>query len=161
MNLERIDIGSGVTSISSASFYNCIALNSIYITDIEAWCNIEFYFNPLSLAENFYLNNELVTLLVLPETLTIINAQAFLGCQTITSVIIPSSVKIIDHDAFYCPNLTNVYYQGSAQDWEKMKVGIMNQPLINAMRYYYSENLPEQEGNYWHFNEDGELKIWE
>ena len=168
-NLERINIGSGVTSISREAFYNCIALKSVYIIDIAAWCNIAFSHtsaNPLGRAENFYLNNELLTQLVISKTVTMINAYAFLYCQTITSVIIPSSVKIIDHDAFYCSNVTSVYYEGTTEDWEKMKVGIMNQPLMNATRYYYSETEPAlntdgtaYEDNYWHYI-DGIPSIW-
>ena len=168
-NLERINIGSGVTSISREAFYNCIALKSVYIIDIAAWCNITFSqtsANPLGKAENFYLNNELITQLVIPETVTMINAYAFLYCQTITSVIIPSSVKFIDHGAFYCPNVTSVYYEGTTEDWEKMKVGIMNQPLMNATRYYYSDTEPTlnddgtaYEDNYWHYI-DGIPSIW-
>ena len=168
-NLARIDIGSGLRSIVGEVFYNCIALKDVYITDIAAWCNITFSHtstNPLGRAENFYLNNELITQRVIPETVTMINAYAFLYCQTITSVIIPSSVKFIDHDAFSCSNVTSVYYEGTTEDWEKMKVGSMNQPLMNATRYYYSETEPAlntdgtaYEDNYWHYV-NGVPSIW-
>ena len=79
-NLERIDIGSGLRSIVGEVFYNCIALKDVYITDIVAWCNISFRSsscNPLSCTTNLYLNNELITQLVIPETVTMINAYAF------------------------------------------------------------------------------------
>ncbi len=168
-SLECIDIGSGLISISREAFYNCIELKDVYIADIAAWCNISFSHtsaNPLCLAENFYLNDELITQLVIPETVTMITAYAFLNCRTITSVIIPSSVKIIDHDALYCSNLTSVYYEGTTEDWGKMKVGIMNQPLMNATRYYYSETEPAlntegtaYDGNYWHYI-DGLPTVW-
>lgn len=168
-NLASVDIGSGVRSIGGEAFYGCMNLKSVYITDIAAWCNIPFRSrnNPLSGSENFYLNNELVTQLVIPETVTRINAYAFLNCQTITSVVIPSSVEIIDHDAFSgCSNLTSVYYTGTTEDWGKVKVGIINQPLMNAMRYYYSEVEPAlntdgtaYNGNYWHYI-DGIPTVW-
>ena len=169
-SLERIDIGSGVTSISSESFYNCTALKGVYITDIVAWCKIEFRGssgNPLSCTKNLYLNNELITQLVIPETVTMINTYTFFNCGEITSVIVPSSVKIIDHDAFlHCSNLVNVYYAGTIEDWGKIKIGIMNQPFMNATRYYYSESEPTLNtdgtaygGNYWHYI-DGEIVVW-
>lgn len=165
-NLARIDIGSGLRSIVGQVFYNCIALKGVYITDIVAWCNISFRgssCNPLSCTTNLYLNNELITQLIIPETVTMINAYVFFNCQTITSVIIPSSVKFIDHDAFlHCSNLTSVYYEGTTEDWGKMKVGIMNQPLMNATRYYYSETEPvlntdgtAYDDNYWRYDIDG------
>lgn len=169
-NLARIDIGSGLRSIVGQVFYNCIALKGVYITDIAAWCNISFrgsICNPLSCTTNLYLNNELITQLIIPETVTMINTYVFFNCQTITSVIIPSSVKFIDHDAFlHCSNLTCVYYEGTTEDWEKMKVGIMNQPLMNATRYYYSDTEPTlnddgtaYEDNYWHYV-NGVPSIW-
>ena len=169
-NLARIDIGSGLRSIVGEVFYNCIALKGVYITDIVAWCNISFRgssCNPLSCTTNLYLNNELITQLIIPETVTMINAYVFFNCRTITSVIIPSSVKFIEHDAFlHCSNLTSVYYEGTTEDWEKMEVGIMNQPLMNATRYYYSDTEPTlnddgtaYEDNYWHYI-DGIPSIW-
>ena len=169
-SLERIDIGSGVTSISTEAFYNCIALKGVYITDIVAWCNISFRgssCNPLSCTTNLYLNKELITQLVIPETVEMINAYAFFNSQMITSVIIPSSVKIIDHDAFlHCSNLENVYYAGTVEDWAKIKIGIMNQPFMNATRYYYSENEPvlntdgtAYDENYWHYDVDGTTPV--
>lgn len=168
-NLARLDIGTGLRSLNGRVFNYCLALKDVYITDIAAWCDISFlgsYSSPLSCATNLYLNNELITQLVIPETVTMINAYAFSNCQTITSVIIPSSVKFIDHDAFLCSNLTRVYYEGTTEDWEKMKVGIMNQPLMNATRYYYSDTEPTlnddgtaYEDNYWHYI-DGIPSIW-
>ena len=169
-NLERIDIGSGLRSIVGEVFYNCIALKDVYITDIVAWCNISFRSsscNPLSCTTNLYLNNELITQLVIPETVTMINAYAFFNCQTITSVIIPSSVKFIEHDAFlYCSNLTSVYYEGTTEDWRNVQVEYMNQPFVNATRYYYSETEPAlntdgtaYDGNYWHYI-DGTPTVW-
>lgn len=33
--------------------------------------------------------------------------------------------------------------------------------LTNATRYYYSETQPVEEGNYWHYAEDGvTLVVW-
>lgn len=170
-NLARLEIGNGLRFIDGEVFYGCINLESVYITDMAAWCNISFRgssAHPLSCAEKIYLNDELITQLVIPEAVTIINCYTFFNCQTITSVIIPSSVEFIDHDAFlYCSNLTSIYYEGTIEEWGKMIVEIMNQPLMNATRYYYSETDPllNAEGlayddNYWHYV-DGIPSIWE
>ncbi len=32
--------------------------------------------------------------------------------------------------------------------------------LTNATRYYYSET-PVYDGNYWHYDEDGNIVVWE
>lgn len=169
-NLARIDIGSGLRSLNGRVFNYCLALKDVYITDIAAWCDISFLGSGsslLSYATNLYLNNELITQLVIPATVTMINAYAFFNCQTITSVIIPSSVKFIDHDAFlHCSNLTCVYYEGTTEDWRNVQVEYMNQPFVNATRYCYSETEPAlntdgtaYEDNYWHYI-DGIPSIW-
>ena len=41
-NLKNIWIPREITSIGEGAFYNCESLTSVYITDISAWCNIEF-----------------------------------------------------------------------------------------------------------------------
>ena len=50
---------------------------------------------------------------------------------------------------------STVFYMGTAEDWAKISIAEYNENLISAMRYYYSENEPEENGNYWHYDRDG------
>jgi hypothetical protein len=77
-------------------------------------------------------------------------------------VVIGYSVTSIGTDAFApCSNLTEVYYNGSAAEWNSIYINSYgNAPLKNATRYYYSETEPTTEGNFWHWV-DGEVVIWE
>ena len=102
-SLEDITIPSSVTSIGDYAFYNCTSLEVVYVADLAAWCNISFeyiYSNPLYYAHNLYLNNELVTELIIPESVEIIGDYAFYNCTSLNSITIPSSVTSIGHDAF-------------------------------------------------------------
>ena len=36
-----------------------------------------------------------------------------------------------------------------------------NNELTNATRYYYSDSQPTEEGNYWHYDENGEVTVWQ
>ena len=111
-SLTSVTIGNGVTSIGSEAFYGCTSLKSVYITDIAAWCNISFgdyCSNPLYYAKNLYLNNELITDLIIPDGATKIGSYAFYNCTSLTSVTIPDSVTSIGIGAFYeCNSLTSV-----------------------------------------------------
>ena len=111
--LKSVTIPESVTSIGEYAFYGCDNLGAVYISDLSAWCNIEFEdsnSNPLWSAHNLYLNGELVTDLVLPDGITEIKGYAFYGVDCLESVTIPNSVVGIGPDAFYgCENLEAVY----------------------------------------------------
>ena len=110
-SLTSVTIGNGVTAIGTDAFYNCRSLNSVYISDIAAWCAINFSLsaNPLNYATNLYLNGELVTDLVIPDSVTTIGRYAFYDCDALTSVTIGDSVTVIGSDAFSsCSSLTSV-----------------------------------------------------
>ncbi len=112
LGLTSVTIPNSVTSIGSYAFYNCSGLTSVHISDIAAWCNIDFndaFSNPLYCAHHLYMNGEEVKDLVIPNSVTSIGASAFEDCSGLTSVTIPNSVTSIGSSAFeYCSGLTSV-----------------------------------------------------
>ena len=42
-----------------------------------------------------------------------------------------------------------------------MTIGSSNNELTNATLYYYSANEPDDEGNFWYYDKDGKITIWE
>ena len=101
--LTSVTIPNGVTSIGENAFYGCTGLLSVSISDIIAWCNLDFkndFSNPLCYAGNLYLNGEKVIDLVIPEGVDIIKSRAFYGYIGFTSVTIPNSVTSIGVSAF-------------------------------------------------------------
>ena len=100
--LTSITIPDSMTSIGESAFDGCTGLTSVHISDIAAWCNIAFpsdYSNPLNYAHNLYLNDMLITDLVIPDSVTSIGSYAFYGCTGLTSVTIPDSVTSIGVNA--------------------------------------------------------------
>ena len=111
--LTSVTIPNSVTSIGSGAFSGCSSLTAVHITDLSAWCKIDFeYFEyykfPFSDAYHLYLNGEEITNLVIPDDVTRINRAAFSHCY-LTSVTIPNSIKSIGIHAFSgCSSLTNI-----------------------------------------------------
>ena len=111
-DLISITIPKSVTYIGESSFYECVNLTAVHISDIAAWCNITYFpnsNNPLRYAHHLYLGNDEITNLVIPDGVTSIGERAFSGCSGLTSVTIPSSVTSIGTRAFEeCESLTSV-----------------------------------------------------
>ena len=111
-NLTSITIPDSVTSIEYDAFYRCICLTEVHINNIKAWCKIDFKYaisNPLFYANRLYLNDKLITDLVIPDDVTSIKDYSFIHCTSLTSITIPDSVTSIGADAFNgCTSLTSI-----------------------------------------------------
>lgn len=118
--LESITIPDSLTSIGYYAFDECTCLTAVYITDIAAWCGISFGYkaNPLIYAHNLYLNGELVTELIIPDSVTSIGDATFCGCTSLTTVTIPENVTSIGVWAFLdCTSLTRVKFKKTSGWW--------------------------------------------
>ena len=131
--LTSITIPNSVTSIGYYAFYNCYSLTKTnYTGDIAGWCNIKFgsgSANPMFCSHNFYINDQEIKDLVIPNSVTSIGGAAFYGCSSLTSVTIPNSVTSIGGAAFYeCFALTSVTIPNSVTS-------------IGAYAFYYCDDL--------------------
>ena len=117
-SITSITIPDSVTDICKEAFKSCTKLTGVYITDLAKWCVIDFATgdaNPLTNARKLYLNNQLVTDLVIPDSVTSIGNFAFFKCTSLKSITIPDTVQNIGASAFaYCASLTSVTLPDSA-----------------------------------------------
>ena len=186
-NLTSIIIPNNVTSIGYHAFYYCENLRSITIPDsvtkmdgvaisccfglanIIADQNNEHY---TSIDGNLYSKDgqklikyagaKVAREFIIPDSVTSIGILAFEYCQNLRSITIPDSVANIWASAFTnCSRLSSIYYGGTIEDWNCINIFGDNSSLLNATRYYYSENYPAEyaENTYWHYV-DGVPTVW-
>ena len=131
-NITSVTIPDSITSIGEGAFNHCSSLKNVYISDLTAWCNITFgnyYSTPLYYAKNLYLNGELITNLVIPDSTTSISNYAFYNYANLTGLLIPDDVTYIGDYAFYnCDCLTSVVILDSVT-------------FIGAYAFYSCESL--------------------
>ncbi|MBR0296638.1 MAG: leucine-rich repeat protein [Paludibacteraceae bacterium] len=139
--LTSVTIPNSVTSIGNNAFSNCTKLTRLNISDIAAWCAINFASsgsNPLSYIQNLYVNDVLITDLIIPDGVTKIGNYAFYGCSSLTSVTIPNSVTSIGVDAFKgCNGLTALNITDLAS-WCAINFGSYGQ---NPLSYIHNLSL--------------------
>ena len=186
--LSSVSIGTGISDMGYRAFIGCTNLSKVIIGSIESWCRLSFEdkeTNPLYYANKLYLGDTLVTELVVPDSITRINSNAFAGCTSITSVILGDGVETIENGAFWectsiesivipdtlknvgsyafnsCSRLKTVYYNGDLNAWKAISVDSRNNDKFsNATRYYYSETEPNESGSFWHYDENGKPVAW-
>lgn len=137
--LEAITIPDSVTSSATYTFSGCENLKRVYITDIAAWCGIEFgslWQNPLYYGADLYINGKLATDLTIPnsvkeiygytfngtgciktitisEGVTTIRDSAFNRCYGLETINIPTSITTIEDYAFFDCNLQSLFVPDS------------------------------------------------
>lgn len=124
-NLSEVVLPDGITSIGTQAFYACDALESVEFPDtVTEIAERAFYSSGISNIE-------------IPDGVESIGTWMFGWCENLESVTIPSSVVGISDNAFYqCENLTDVYYTGTADEWDSLTVAEGNEYLLDATIHY-------------------------
>ena len=107
--MTSLTIPNTVTHIGNDAFGMCSYLSSVNITDLGTWCKITFNDTPLSYAHHLILNGEEIKDLVIPNNITSIGDNVFIGLSGLTSVTMHNNVTSIGNRAFCgCSGLTSV-----------------------------------------------------
>ena len=122
-SIKNVTIPKSLVNFSASAFDGCIALENIYFKGtIEDWLNMPHQdVNLLHHGANLYLNDELLTHLVIPDSVTVLGDE-FSGCTSIVSVTIPDSVTRIGNKQTLEGELPFVeFYSGAFQGCTSLK----------------------------------------
>lgn len=68
-----------------------------------------------------------------------ISGYSFYGCKQLTSVTLPKTIQIIGQGVFdYCPLLTDIYFEGTQDQWESIEKYLTEGVLDNIEIHYMS-----------------------
>ena len=115
-NLKSLYLPSSIIYFSSSAFKESYNLEEVHITDLEAWCKIDFQSSPTWYARHLFLNEEEIVDLVIPEGVTSISQDAFRRTY-IKSITLPEGLESIGDRTFsQCENLTAITFPNSLKD---------------------------------------------
>ncbi len=127
--LKNITIPEGVTNIDSLAFAYCTSLTNIELPNSVI---------KISGAETFEGCSSLISISI-PDGVTNLGSYCFKDCSSLKNITIPVSMTEIWYTAFFgCNNLTDVYYGGSKEQWNKIDIYSGNEPLEKANIHYNS-----------------------
>lgn len=110
-NLTEVSIPGSVTSIDHYAFFSCSTLKNIKVdSDNPNYCSIDGnLYDKSGTALIQYASGKTETSFTVPDTVTLINEDAFAYCEHLSTVIILDSVTSIGEGAFLaCKSLTEV-----------------------------------------------------
>lgn len=149
VNIEELKIPSSITYFGTA-FNTLTKLGKVYYGgSIQQWVKNDFSANnysPLFTGAGLYINDIEVSDLIIPEGVTAIKQYVFYGAKGITTVHLPSTLKIIGSSAFVNSGIKEVYYAGDIAGYVQIVMGgdysTTNPKLLdNAEELYINNQL--------------------
>lgn len=169
-DFESITIPEGVTELEEETFYSCSNLTKVNLPDSLRVIGVGAFHQTgithidlpagLTTIERGAFLSSMLQNIELPDDMTTLNEQALNGAYNLEYVVLPAGMREIGDAAFDNTALKTVYYKGTAEQYASIDIGEDNQPLNDATVYYYSAEKPSADGNFWHYNADGEPEIW-
>ncbi|MBQ7624873.1 MAG: leucine-rich repeat protein [Clostridia bacterium] len=159
-SLSEINLGAALTTVRYDSFTDCSALTDVNVSESnKVFSSVNGVLFNKDRTEIILFPQGKTGNILMPDGLLSITESAFSGCLGITGVVFPDSVQTIGNFAFMnCSNLsavtfgsglksigemafegtalTEVYYNGTAAEWEKVTKGANNWKLVHANILY-------------------------
>ena len=96
--IKKVNIGSGITSIGSWSFNNCIELEEVNFPNTLA-----------TIGKDSFVGCKKISSITIPDSVKTIGFSAFSYCNSLASVSLPNNLSYIDDFVFsHCENLIDI-----------------------------------------------------
>lgn len=148
--ITRVIVPDSVTTIGNGAFANCSSLTFIKMSG-----GIQ------SIKSNAFADCSALKTAVISEGTTALCFGAFGGCTALEKLVLPKSLNNIltgvlkDSD-----KLEAICYSGTQSEWNAVVNQALPSERINLTPvYFYSETEPAEEGNFWHYDENGEIVL--
>lgn len=167
--IKEIEVPNNVKTIGIGAFEGCTSLESITLPFIGGTKTENTIFAYIFGRTSQWGENDIpssVKTIVITEGIEEITDYAFNGLSYVENIVVPLTVTKIKEDVFHkCYNLKSVYFSGSQEQWDSIEIAETNSTsyatgLKNATIYYYSPSNPNQDGNYWYYDENNNIKYW-
>lgn len=122
-SLLSVDMPENMKTIGLKVFYNCTSLKEIIIPEGVTIIDDDLFYGCISLSK-----------IKLPESVCFIADRAFFGCNQLTEIVLGKNITYIGKKVFDgCGKLEYIYYKGTKDDWEKVKINEDNTNLDNII----------------------------
>ena len=172
--LTNVTLGNGLLEIKNYAFRDCSALASIAIPNSVVTIGDYAFKGCASLTEfcigtgvqsiGAYSLKDCISLssVSIPASVQEIGAGVFMNCSQLKEVIIEKGLlREVGRDVFKgCSSFDRIYYTGAASDWDLISINDNNSYPLSVPPYYYSATQPVSTGDYWYYDEDGEIRVW-
>ena len=153
-SLKEITLGNGIVVIDTEAFAHCTSLSRINMPEYSKKPAFEDTY--LDKSEYDMLRDSLIAIqsysflcceslksFFIPRNTRFISGNAFDRCKKLKKLFIPLSVEEIQGDELGYPSyLTDIYYEGTEEDWYRIKKSQkMKEKMFNSMLHYNCATL--------------------
>lgn len=148
-SLKTVSFGKGLASLLDNCFDGCELLESVtFPPENPSFCNIGGMIYNGSKYAIVYVPHALSGKVAIYDGLTKISSTSFQNRTGITGIYIPKSVRSISVYAFSgCSSLTDIYYEGTEEEWNSMKKDNNWDYGMPDYTVHFNADNPDEDGN--------------
>ena len=152
-SLKSITLPNNLTTIGQCAFYGCGLLKTVNLPDTVT-----------SIGYGAFGDCDKLEYIIFPEGMESISPIMFENCSNLRWIVLPSTLTSIYYSTFNgCDDVRYIFYSGTREEYENIEIKKYSSNDVitwsEDVIYYYSETIPTDEGNYWHFI-NGVPVIW-